>query len=165
MAQTNFRDATADEIRLIGDLASKILPAEFKGILSSDEIDSMVERMYSQEVLQNSVEQGMHFIIASCDGKDIGFASFVQEGPDLFYISRIFVTDEYRDRGVGAALFKELIREIKLFHPSPCTAELLVNHSSSALNFYHRMGMEFSREVLFDLDSFELAEQILSIKL
>ncbi len=166
MPNLQFRKASSSEIKIIMDLASKALPTEFSGILTTDEIDMTLERMYSQEVVQNSVESGRHFIIVNVDGKDVGFGSFIKEGPELYFMSKLYVLPEFREHGVGTALFNALCKEIRAHQGnSPCTVELLANHSSSAISFYKKMGMERVREMLFDLDSFEIAEEVYSMEL
>ena len=166
MPNLQFRNATSSEIKIIMDLASKALPTEFAGILTTDEIDMTLERMYSQEVLQNSVESGRHFIIVTVDSSDAGFGSFIKEGPELYFMSKLYVLPEYRAQGVGTALFTTICKEIWLHQgKSYCTIELLANHSSSAIAFYKKMGMKRVREMLFDLDSFEIAEEVYSLEL
>ena len=166
MPNLQFRHATSSEIALIMDLASKALPSEFSGVLTTDEIDMTLERMYSQEVLQNSVESGRHFIIASLDEKDVGFGSYIKEGPELYFMSKLYVLPEYRERGIGSALFSAICNEIKVHQGNTeCTVELMANHSSSAVSFYKKKGMQFSRDMIFDLENFELAEQIYVLEL
>lgn len=166
MPNLQFRKATSEEVRIIMDLASKALPSEFSGILTTDEIDMTIERMYSQDVLQNSVESGRNFIIVSDADNDVGFGSFIKEGPELYFMSKLYVLPEYRDKGVGTALFNALCSAIKEHQGSgSCTVELIANHSSSAISFYKKMGMQPVREMLIDLDSFEIAEEVYSLEL
>ncbi len=166
MPNLQFRNASSKEITIIMDLASKALPTEFSGILTTDEIDMTLERMYSQEVLQNSVESGRHFIIANFDGKDVGFGSFIKEGPELYFMSKLYVLPEYRAQGIGTALFTAICKKIKEHQgDNDCTIELLANHSSSATSFYKKMGMQRVREMLFDLETFEIAEEVYSLDL
>lgn len=163
MQNMTFRIADRNEVRIITDLTSKALPSDFKGILSTDEIDFMLERLYSQDLLQDTVEQGRTYIIGSIDGVDMCVGSFIQEGPDLFFMGKLTVLPEYREQGAGSQLFKAVCASIKNIHPAPCKVELLANHSSTALNFYKKLGLQFERDEIFDLESFELSEQIYSL--
>lgn len=165
MDEITVREARTQEIRTLSELSTAALPQEFKGVLKSEEIDFMVERMYSLEVLQSSMGEGRRYFIAALDGKDCGFGSFIQEGPDLFLINKLYVIDGYQNRGVGTTLFNTICAEIKKVHPEPCTAELIANHSNGALSFYEKRGMKFSREMIFDLDSFELVERVYTIEI
>lgn len=165
MLNPSFRIANCDEIRIISDLTLKALPDDFSGILSSDEIDFMLERLYSQEILQNAKESGRIYIIAKIEGKDVGVGSFIQEGPDLFFMGKIHVLPEYRENGAGSAIFQAVCAEIKKLHPAPCKVELMANHSNTALDFYKKLGLKYERDEIFDLESFELSEQIYSIEI
>ncbi|MDY6323158.1 MAG: GNAT family N-acetyltransferase [Succinivibrio sp.] len=160
-----FRKAEAGEAQKLQDLAYNALPSEFSGVLTTGEIDYMADRLFSQEVLQNNLSEGERILIASKDGTDCAFGSYLKQGPDLYLINKLYVIEGYQDQGAGSALFDEIVSAIKKEHPQRCTAELLVSHSNPQLGFYLKKGMKPVREALFDLDDLELVQQVLSLEI
>ena len=41
----------------------------------------------------------------------------------------------------------------------------MANHSNTALDFYKKLGLKYERDEIFDLESFELSEQIYSLEI
>ncbi|MCR5537373.1 MAG: GNAT family N-acetyltransferase [Succinivibrio sp.] len=159
-----IRIASANEVVALKELTSTLLPADFSGQLNTEQIDSIYEHMYSQEVRQNGESQGQCFLIASLDGVDCGLASYLKQGPDLFLLTKIQVLPEKRLHGVGEALFKEAVKQIKDSHPTPCKIELTVNSHNKNYPFYEKMGMQKIREEFIDLEEFTLTQDVLEIE-
>ncbi|MBO6258372.1 MAG: GNAT family N-acetyltransferase [Succinivibrio sp.] len=158
----SIRRASPQDIRAIHDLSNATLPNDFSGVLDTELIDLMFERLYSQDVLQNDLNSGQIFFVVSEDEKDCGYASVIEQGPDLFLLPKIMVDKAHRHHGIGTALFNQITEYIKTVHPKTCTLELLVSPHNRAYGFYEQMGMKKIRETGIDIEGFYLVQDVLA---
>ena len=131
-----IRKATSADCELIHKLAWQIFPDTYKEILSKEQIEYMMEWMYSVENIRKQMEEEGHvYLIAYEECEAAGYVSVQPEGKDLFHLQKIYVL-----------LFREAIKYIKEVHPEPCMLELNVNRNNKAMHFYEHMGMRKLRE-------------------
>lgn len=155
-----YRRATTDDIELIRSIAKVAFPATYSTILSAEQIDYMMEWMYSAKKLQQEISGNITYLLAEIDGRTVGYLSF---GPDegtadcaaapgqgrLFHLHKIYLLPEAQGGGNGKRLFMAGEREMRL---AGATAfELNVNRGNPALGFYRHLGMQLSRSGDFDI--------------
>lgn len=157
-----YRRATTDDIELIRSIAKVAFPATYSTIISAEQIDYMMEWMYSAEKLQQEISSNITYLLAEVDGRTVGYLSF---GPDegaaaalsaaapgqgrLFHLHKIYLLPEAQGGGNGKRLFMAGEREMRL---AGATAfELNVNRGNPALEFYRHLGMQLSRSGDFDI--------------
>lgn len=158
----SIRKASPQDIRAIHEMSSASLPNDFKGVLNTEAIDLLFERLYSQDVLQNDFNAGQVFFVVSDNGRDCGYASVIQQGPDLYLMPKILIEKGYRKQGIGTALYLKIEEYIKTVHPQHCTLEMLVNPHNKAYGFYEKMGMRKVRETGTDFEGFYLVQDVLA---
>ena len=149
-----YRRATTDDIELIRSIAKVAFPATYSTIISAEQIDYMMEWMYSAKKLQQEISGNITYLLAEVDGRTVGYLSF---GPDegshsrLFHLHKIYRLPEAQGGGNGKRLFMAGEREMRL---AGATAfELNVNRGNPALGFYRHLGMQLSRSGDFDIGS------------
>jgi len=76
-----IRNASADDIGLIRDLTFKIWPQTYAAIISRQQIDYMLELMYSEASLQKQMEDGCQFIFVYDGMEPAGFAAYQEIKP------------------------------------------------------------------------------------
>lgn len=77
---TNIRKATTEDIKLIKELAWIAFPATYKDILTKEQIDYMMNWMYSPENLHKQMtEEGHIYYLAYVDNKAAGYVSIQKE--------------------------------------------------------------------------------------
>lgn len=141
--------ADCDTIRSIAEIA---FPETYARILTKDQIDYMMEWMYSIPNLEKQMlEEGHIYYLAFEEGKPVGYVSIQQEGADLFHLQKIYVLPEMQGKGVGKKLFERAVEAVKELHPEKCSVELNVNRENGALHFYEKMGMKKLRSGDFDI--------------
>ena len=86
-----LRQAAKDDITLIHELACQAFPATYRDLLSREQIDFMMDWMYSPANLEKQMEEGHVYFIASHEGKDCGYLSVQPEGPGVFHLQKIYV--------------------------------------------------------------------------
>lgn len=137
-----IRKATTDDIPLISQMAQIVFPATYREILSKDQLDYMMEWMYSHENLHKQMEEEGHvYYIAYQEKEPAGYVSIQPEGTHLFHLQKIYVLPRFQGCHLGKQLFEQAIRAIKEIHPEPCEMHLNVNRQNKALQFYEHMGM------------------------
>jgi diamine N-acetyltransferase len=67
-----IRLASAQELPILEDLARQIWPDTYAHIISQEQIDFMLDWMYSTSALQTQMNEGHEFYILSAQSKDIG---------------------------------------------------------------------------------------------
>ena len=138
-----LRQAAKDDITLIHELACQAFPATYRDLLSREQIDFMMDWMYSPANLEKQMEEGHVYFIASHEGKDCGYLSVQPEGPGVFHLQKIYVLPGFQGLHIGSFLFRHAISYIRSIHPEPCLMRLNVNRDNTrAVEFYQRMGMD-----------------------
>ena len=142
-----IKKATPNDIQLINEMAQIVFPATYREILSKEQLDYMMDWMYSPKNLRKQMEEEGHvYFLAYEECEAAGYVSVQQQGEDLFHLQKIYVLPYYQGAHCGSFLFREAIKYIKKVHPGPCLMELNVNRNNKALQFYEHMGMRKLRE-------------------
>jgi diamine N-acetyltransferase len=90
-----IRPAGVNDIDTIHQLAHNIWPAAYKEILSKEQMDYMLDMMYSHEALQYQLETQKHeFFLASDHDRPTGFASIQPKykvSQALYRLNKLYV--------------------------------------------------------------------------
>ena len=142
-----IRQATAEDIPLIRSMADVAFRDTYRDILSKEQIEYMMEWMYSEKSLaEQMTTEGHRFFIAEADGTGVGYASVSQDEEDVFHLQKLYVLPNHQGQGVGKSLMEEATRHLKQVHPQPLRLELNVNRHNRAVGFYRQMGLAILRE-------------------
>ena len=137
-----IRKATTNDIALIHQMAWVVFPHTYHIILTPEQIDYMMEWMYSEKSLQKQMKEDGHiYYLAFKDGEPAGYLSIQPEGEHVFHLQKIYVLPSFQGMNLGKLLFEQAIKAIKELHPAPCQMRLNVNRQNKALTFYEKMGM------------------------
>ena len=160
-----IRQADTKDIPTINSLAKVVFPETYKEILSPEQLDYMMDWMYSPTNLEKQMEEGHVYFIATYDGEECGYVSVSTEGKDLFHLQKIYVLSSFQGKHIGKKLFEHIVEYLKSIHPEPFTLELNVNRNNKAFSFYKRMGMEVARQGDFPIgNGFYMNDYIMSLK-
>ena len=137
-----IRKATLADIPLINQLAWIVFPHTYKDILSPEQIDYMMEWMYSPTNLKKQMtEDGHIYYLAFRGDEPAGYLSIQPESENIYHLQKIYVLPNYQGMKLGKMLFQQAIDGIKELHPAPCQMRLNVNRHNKAIDFYRNMGM------------------------
>ena len=129
-------------IPLIEELAQEIFPATYAPILSSEQIDYMMEWMYSKESLDKQMTGGHVYHIALWDNVPVGYTSVQKQEEGLWHLQKIYLKPGLQGKSLGKQMFLNAIDYIRQNSQLPCTVELNVNRNNTkAIRFYEHMGM------------------------
>lgn len=110
--------ATVKDIPTIRQMASVVFPATYKEILTPEQLDYMMEWMYSEESLRKQMEEEGHiYFIAYEECEAAGYVSIQQESADVFHLQKIYVLPYFQKYHLG----KQGRRIKKHSHPKVLT--------------------------------------------
>lgn len=72
----SIRLATKEDIELIRSLCFRVWPQTYSSIISSEQIDYMLDKMYSPLSLAQQMDEGAHFNLLYNLTQPVGFASY-----------------------------------------------------------------------------------------
>ncbi len=144
------RKAVAADIPLIRELTFAIWPQTYAHLLSTAQIDYMLDMMYSPASLQKQMEEdGCTFIIVHDDKTPVAFASYNETKPQTWKLNKIYVLASQQGKGTGKFIINFIIAAIK---PLAAKAlQLQVNRENAAQHFYKKLGFEIIEEADFDI--------------
>lgn len=136
---------------IIQHIAKYTWPDTFKDILSKEQIDYMLNMMYSNKSIRNQVTNLNHnFILAYEDGTYHGFASYeIDYNKDLVKVHKLYVLPKSQGSGSGKLLLNYIEEIAKLKKKKGLT--LNVNRNNKAVSFYQSLGWEVAKEEDIDI--------------
>ncbi len=160
--------AGIESIQSIHQLAHAIWPVAYGHILSKDQLEYMLELIYSVSSLQNQIENLEHqFILIYNDNIAVGFASYSpkeKKHKDVYRLHKLYVLPSQQGKGTGKFLLRYIITQIK--SAGALQLELNVNRKNSALNFYNKMGFTIVREEDIDiLNGYFMNDYVMNLNL
>lgn len=144
-----IRKIKREEISLIRKLALKIWPKAFEEILTPEQIEYMLEMMYSEQALKRDMNRGVEFYILINDGENCGYAAIEKSDSTSFKLHKIYVDQQLHGKGFGKFLLSEIEGIVK-----SCGASFLklnVNRENKAIDFYKSQGYEIIKSEDIDI--------------
>ncbi|HTM98403.1 MAG TPA: GNAT family N-acetyltransferase, partial [Pedobacter sp.] len=94
---------------------------------------------------------GHTFIIASENGKDVGFAGFsiIDPRKKTYKLHKLYVLPEMHGKGVGKILINEVVN--LALHEGGKSLQLNVNRNNNAKDFYLKAGFNIKETVDLDI--------------
>jgi len=134
-----IKRAGIDDIPLIRELTFRVWPQTYASILSQEQIDYMLEMMYSESSLKKQMtEDSCQFIIVYENGNPVGFASYSEEETHKWKLNKIYVLQNQQGKGTGKYIIYYIIEEIKKQNAN--SLYLQVNRYNNAKTFYEKLG-------------------------
>ena len=149
MNDVNMIKAGVEDLPLIHDMAQVVFRHTYRDILSSRQMEYMMEWMYSLPNLHKQLSDGHVYYIAYISGRPCGYMSIQQEGIEsgvmVVHLHKLYVMPSEQGKGIGKLLFKQAVDHVTgCFKPS--RIELNVNRMNAAVEFYRHIGMRILRE-------------------
>jgi GNAT superfamily N-acetyltransferase len=140
------KDATVADIPLIQQLTEKIWRPTYQQILTPEQIDYMINLMYSQASLTRQMnEQQHHFLLLYEGSQAIGFASYsTTDRAGIYKLHKIYIDGSYQGKGVGKFFINAVIDRVKAAQAG--ILELDVNRYNKARFFYEKQGFSVVKE-------------------
>jgi diamine N-acetyltransferase len=144
-----IRKATIKDIGSIQNIAKQTWPSAYGDIISPEQINYMLELMYSTEVLENQMDTSQAFLIIQDEGQDMAFVSFEHNYSSELQtkIHKIYISPDAQGKGLGRILLEETEREA--INKQSKRLILNVNRQNKAISFYEKSGFKiaFSEDI------------------
>jgi len=144
--------AKEEHLPAISALAGVIWRACYPGIITNAQIDYMLARMYSLDVLREEIRsQGIRYDLLLVDGKLAGFASCVPTPePGVVKLHKLYLLPEMHGRGLGSRLLQQVEHEVRA--GAGRRLILSVNkRNTRAIAAYQRNGFVTADSVVTDI--------------
>jgi ribosomal protein S18 acetylase RimI-like enzyme len=161
----HIRNAGTDDIPIIREIAYKAWPVAFREILVPQQIDYMLEMMYSISSLTEQINIKGHMFLLSFlynlpilnkvsgqrERKYIGYSSYELNiaGTGKTKIHKIYILPKYQGSGSGKVIIKE-IEKISICNNCGVLT-LNVNRNNRAVGFYKNLGFKIVGEENIDI--------------
>lgn len=147
----SFKKATKVDIPQIQELAKKSWNSAYQNILSQDQIDYMLQQMYSEEEISNHLENpNYHYYLilkAETAAGFIGFEFHYENATTKLH--RIYLLDKFKGQGLGKAAINFL--KGKTSETSDNRIILNVNKNNPAKQMYESQGFNIYKEAIFEI--------------
>jgi GNAT superfamily N-acetyltransferase len=137
----------------IRSVSERTWPSTYGHIISQEQINFMLDWMYSDDSLATQMNTGCEFYIANMNGSDIGFCSVSEEEEDsnkvAHKLNKLYVLPSAQGTGAGKALLNKCIEVAKA--AGSRSLFLQVNKLNTAYSFYLKHGFIKKAEFKFDI--------------
>lgn len=170
MVQVMIKKCGPADMQTIRDMAQTVFRETYKEILSPEQMEYMMEWMYSMESLHRQMEDGHVYYMAHHDGVPAGYLSVQREGvnedgTEVFHLQKIYVLPRFQGKRVGQTLFDTAIGHVRSAKKGEkALMELNVNRANKAVEFYRHQGMAILRQGDFDIgEGFYMNDYIMGL--
>ena len=167
-----IKEASTVDIAAIKQMAETVFRKTYKPILSWEQIEYMIEWMYSTESLERQFEEGHVFFIAFSEETPCGYVSIQKETAEyddvnVYHLHKLYVMPHMQGNGVGKQLFNRACSHAKKnASVASIRIELNVNRNNKAVEFYKRIGMNIVNEGNFPIgNGYYMNDYIMGIEL
>ncbi len=145
----HFHTVNESNIHLIMPLATTIWQEAYKDILSQEQIDYMLQKMYAVEKIKEDIAQGDQWEILKADNIAVGYLHYKIE-EDKVFLSKIYLKQDNQLKGIGQLMLNHVI-QYALDHNKK-TIYLTVNkNNAKAIRFYTKNNFKNTESKTFDI--------------
>lgn len=149
----SIHEASPLEIEIIQSLIQRIWKPTYREILSDEQMEYMLARMYDPLTLRNQMDEGHTFLLLNEDNTPVGFAGYQFDYPEkgICKLHKLYLLPETQGKGLGKMLIHEVIERAE--KAGQHSLLLNVNRFNKAFDFYTRYGFEIKGEEDIDIGS------------
>ena len=151
MSNVTFSRATPADILLLQALAREIWRAHFPGIISVEQIEYMLDRMYATEVIDEEMRAGTRWELIREGVEAVGFLSY-SHVPEtaLVKLHKLYLRLDRHGRGLGRASLGHVMEIAAALGAREVS--LHVNKKNlKAIRVYQRVGFTIVESVTSDI--------------
>ena len=160
-----MRVNSPDDVMRVADIADKVWREHYKGILSDEQIEYMIDEFQSPTAItRQMVNKHYEYYLLDNDEAYIGYVAIVKEEGELF-ISKIYLLSEFQHKGYGKAAVDK-IKETAI-REGISKIWLTVNKNNvNAVKAYKKYGFENKDSTITDIgNDFVMDDYIMEMQL
>ncbi|MDZ4664349.1 MAG: GNAT family N-acetyltransferase [Bacteroidota bacterium] len=144
----NLVKADIVDAALIENLARTIWHEYYPSIITVEQIDYMLKKMYSQDsLLEQMTQKKDTFYLVLVNHEPQGFISITHNDEKNYFLNKFYLIQNSAAKGKGTRAFKQLL---SILQPNKIT--LTVNRQNfKSINFYFKNGFVIERVADFDI--------------
>jgi N-acetylglutamate synthase-like GNAT family acetyltransferase len=136
------REATADDLDAIRDVAEAAWYAAYGGTLAPETIAAALESYYDPEIVTAGIEsEAIRFHVAEDGGEVVGFASAEQTWADEVELHAVYVHPDRWGEGIGTALLDRIADWARERDVDRIACGVLADNAVG-IGFFEAMGFE-----------------------
>ena len=153
--------ATNQDIPTIRTLAIEIWNENYKQMISQEQIDYMLEMMYSPSALEKQINEGHEFWMLRVNNSDLGYFSISKKDPHVYFINKLYLKTNHHGAGLGTEFLNDVLSNYADWN----TIRLTVNRTNyKSINFYFKNGFKIESVANFDIGNDYFMEDFIMIK-
>jgi len=146
--QIEFISCTPQHILIIQQLADKIWRKHYPSIITIEQIDYMLDKMYSAESLAEQMNNGHRFTILKIDGLAVGFVAVSKKAERHCFIHKLYVDTTQHRKGLGKLLLDKVEAD---YRDAECFSLTVNRQNFKAINFYFKNGFVIDEVADFEI--------------
>jgi RimJ/RimL family protein N-acetyltransferase len=145
----SIKKANQHDFEIIANLAKYIWNHHYVPIIGIEQVNYMLEKIYSKESLLEQISLKKHdFYLVVLNDLPVGFISISFENITDLWIHKFYISQDYQGKGFGEKVFYEIIKKIN----EPKQIRLTVNRQNyKSINFYFKLGFKIEKVADFDI--------------
>lgn len=144
------RSATLADIPALRTLAHRIWRECYPGIITTEQIEFMLEWMYSEKQIRGEMEQGVTWEVVEEGTVAIGFLSFQLEESRRVKLNKIYLLPEHQGRGHSRALLDHVSERACALGGREVWMQVN-KRNTRAIAAYQKAGFHIAKEAVFDI--------------
>ncbi|HZX95402.1 MAG TPA: GNAT family N-acetyltransferase [Myxococcales bacterium] len=149
MNAPTIRPATDGELELVSQLAGSIWRAYYPSIISREQIEYMLARMYDVTQLRKDVERGVIYELVFDGERAIGFCGYERLEGEL-KLHKLYLEVSEHGRGIGSFALRHVEDEARR-RGVPVVVLGVNRFNARALRAYERNGYNLRHELKTDI--------------
>lgn len=154
---------TNEQLTALAELAQKIWTECYSNIYPADQIEYMLQKYQSFEVLRSQVDSGTLYFVVEIDDLPVGYYAFEIRNDDKLYgkeylfISKIYLMSDIRHKGIASLMLKQIRKYARKNGLE--LIKLYVNRKNAhAISVFRHVGMIVINDIDRDLGDGYIAE-------
>jgi ribosomal protein S18 acetylase RimI-like enzyme len=146
-----FKKAQTDDVLLIQQLAYTIWHSHYPGIITVEQIEYMLEKMYAAPVIFSEIENGYQWTLIFEDDQPIGFIEYhIEKETQSVKLSKLYILVQYHKKGIGQSALSFAKKQAYMMKAKKLY--LTVNkNNTKAIEAYKKAGFSVDKEVCADI--------------
>lgn len=148
MQELKLIAATYKDTDTISELAKLVWNQHYPEIISQQQIDYMLDLMYSRQSLTEQMQTKGHlFFLIQSGTNNLGFISMSPTANNQWFLNKFYINQNNAAKGIGGKAFHLILEKF-----SPHKISLTVNRKNyKSINFYFKLGFKIEQVADFDI--------------